>query len=243
MQGLPIPSPVTQLDSNHRRDSSLGSVSPTRLSSSPGPAPVKLLNGRVYGSRRASEAAERERVRREENEPAFVEWGHGKSGGGIGSNAPKTAGKGFLDDEDDGSGMEWVRRRREERERRRLEQETGQVNAPLRSLSEGDRPIEPSEAPRTPAIQVSEYASPSLTHAIEVPTRVGEVQVRGQDVFVEGSDREEEGEGDGEVEEASSDEDEEDEEEAARWVYPSHGGFQVGRAGVIDGGRYMFAQG
>lgn len=73
---VPVPaSPklIPGVSGSHRRNSSIeqhrGSSS---LGTSPG-RPVKMLNGRVYGSRRASEAAEREREYREKLEPAFIE--------------------------------------------------------------------------------------------------------------------------------------------------------------------------
>ncbi|KAL7423701.1 hypothetical protein Q5752_001283 [Cryptotrichosporon argae] len=105
----------------HRRNSSLDVAgSPALLASSAPVTPVKMLNGRVYGSRRASEAAEaaeEERRRHARDEPAFVEWGYGaRAGMGSVSRAAATE-----DDDDDGGGMAWVRKRREERERRASE--------------------------------------------------------------------------------------------------------------------------
>lgn len=101
-----------------------------------------MLNGRVYGSRRASEAAEREREYREKLEPAFIEWGSSngvgnnavsgaRSGAGLGSSGARPGAgigggrrQGF--DEDDGGGMAWVKRRREERERKAQEEKERQ---------------------------------------------------------------------------------------------------------------------
>jgi hypothetical protein len=92
----------------HKRDGSTGDAS---LGTS---APkVRMLNGRVYGARRASEAAAAQEVRRREMEPAFVEWGSGQRA------ATRSSSNGF--DDDDGGGMSWVRKRREERERRERE--------------------------------------------------------------------------------------------------------------------------
>ncbi|WVQ97019.1 hypothetical protein IAU59_004129 [Kwoniella sp. CBS 9459] len=121
-------SPTT---SGHRRNSSLEPTTPNRAhrNSSPGMTPIRLMNGRVYGSRRASEAAEREKMRREKSEPAFVEWGQGAV---ASSAAEESGGRSFLGDNDDGGGMAWVKRRREERlrkeqeEREKKEQEQGQ---------------------------------------------------------------------------------------------------------------------
>ncbi|KAJ7063631.1 hypothetical protein C8F01DRAFT_1368147 [Mycena amicta] len=105
---------------------------------------TRMLNGRVYGSRNADGTHNPFGNARDED-PQFVEWGYGGMGSvrhGVGSaawnrvqagGAPKTNGtsaKGSGDvhvgmgvvgdgdeDGDDGSGMGWVRRRREARER------------------------------------------------------------------------------------------------------------------------------
>ena len=168
MQGLAPASPFARND--HRRNSSMENPSGTPLSSSP--QPVRMLNGRVYGSRRLMEAAEREKEWREKNEPAFIEWGHGKQGAGLGSNAAHSSGGGFLGDAEEGSGMEWVKRRREERQRRAEEERRQAEGAGARSdsgASEGDpggtdgqAGVSPSKSERrTPIIQVSEHLSPS----------------------------------------------------------------------------------
>ncbi|TYJ52877.1 hypothetical protein B9479_006512 [Cryptococcus floricola] len=120
------PSPTLKPSSSgHHRTSSIEARPSSSLGASP--APVKMLNGRVYGSRRASEAAEREKEYRQKLEPAFVEWGSA----GVGAGAPvvaKTSGRGaFLGDEDDGGGMAWVKKRREEREKRRSVENALQV--------------------------------------------------------------------------------------------------------------------
>ena len=107
---------------SHRRGSSL-EASGQLLGTSPSKPVVRMLNGRVYGGRRASEAAEAEKRRRESNEPAFVEWGGSKSGGGMGSNSAGASRGESVDDEEDGSGMEWVRKRRQKREQERRERE------------------------------------------------------------------------------------------------------------------------
>ncbi|KAJ9102954.1 hypothetical protein QFC19_004510 [Naganishia cerealis] len=111
------------------------------------PRPVKMLNGRVYGKNRQPEAANAKQA-----EPEFVEWGGmmGQRGGGIGSvskrpssttstqDAP-TASFGSVgrssanDEEDDGSGISWVKKRREQRERERRASEltpTEEVTSP-----------------------------------------------------------------------------------------------------------------
>lgn len=149
--------------------------------------PVRMLNGRLYGARRASEAAEAEKRRMAAMEPKFVEWGHGKQGGGFGSISQSKEGDGerFRDgDEEDGSGMEWVRKRRQERQRRESEEQARRLStagSAVESDLEGDDtdqgraasgasvdshsaapvtpPVEPRSLP-TPLIKVSEPPEP-----------------------------------------------------------------------------------
>ncbi|KAG7452987.1 uncharacterized protein BT62DRAFT_1070684 [Guyanagaster necrorhizus] len=93
----------------------------------PNPAKgTRMLNGRVYGQKKA----QRERnlfATAPDAEPEFVEWGYG----GMGSvkSSREAGGKmwGKLqsearDDDDDGGGMAWVKKRREERERKAREE-------------------------------------------------------------------------------------------------------------------------
>jgi hypothetical protein len=143
-----------------------------------------MLNGRVYGSRRASEAAAEAKKLREKAEPAFVEWGHGKAGVGLGSNAsaPSRGGVSSSAADEDGSGMEWVRRRREERERAKRESEMrnsidGNSSSDERGVlhihtgrnGQDGKLVTPSinveELPPTPVIQVSEPTSPMVEMA------------------------------------------------------------------------------
>ncbi|KAJ9108773.1 hypothetical protein QFC21_000093 [Naganishia friedmannii] len=96
------------------------------------PRPVKMLNGRVYGKNRQSQQASIS----QSMEPEFVEWGGmmGSKGGGLGSVASATAipsssttgsmgsvgrASGNNEEEDDGSGISWLKKRREARERER----------------------------------------------------------------------------------------------------------------------------
>ena len=217
MQGLAPSSPFSRTD--HRRNSSMESPPSAPLSSSPGVAPVRMLNGRVYGSRRAIEAADRERALREQNEPAFVEWGYGKQGAGLGSNTPKPEKGGFLGDAEEGSGMEWVKRRREERQRRDAEQKLRDTEGfRLRSdrgSRDGVSDVDTDERPgseghptpsklATPIIQVSEF-SPSARSADppspnaqarpipisqEQPCRGGDEMAKSAPVKLEDQDRE-----------------------------------------------------
>ena len=138
----------------HRRNSSLEPAASTSLGTSPGP--VKMLNGRVYGSRRASEAAKTQAELRAKNEPAFVEWGNNTTGG-LGSVAPK--GKSLLADDDDGSGMEWVKRRREERRRQQQAEAAAKANATSDTESRDGLTSGASSASHSPI-------SPAGTHLV-----------------------------------------------------------------------------
>ena len=109
-----------------------------------------MLNGRVYGGpKRDPNANPFANARDEEPEPEFVEWGYGgmgsvkgaKSAGVSGTNWDRLHGNGSVsigsvngskqegsggqekEDEkgDDGSGMGWVKKRREKREREERE--------------------------------------------------------------------------------------------------------------------------
>lgn len=101
-----------------------------------------MLNGRVYGSRRASEAAEREKEYLERLEPAFIEWGSSNAAAGVSNGSLGTPSSGAGDgdgrrsaaDDDDGGGMAWVKRRREERQRRAREEKERQMQ-----VGEGDK--------------------------------------------------------------------------------------------------------
>ncbi|KAH7103843.1 hypothetical protein BKA62DRAFT_670027 [Auriculariales sp. MPI-PUGE-AT-0066] len=86
----------------------------------------RLLNGRVYGAPR-QESPERAKL----TEPEFVEWGHGGMGsvqhtlaeGSAAADWSKVQGSAQTDT-DEGSGLAWARRRREQKEaRERLDKE------------------------------------------------------------------------------------------------------------------------
>jgi hypothetical protein len=98
-----------------------------------------MLNGRVYGARKNNHRSGNVFDNIPDKEPEFVEWGYGGMGsvrsGGIWSKVQSDQ-KNFLgqngvrgrpgapatEDDDDGSGMGWVKKRREERERQKLEE-------------------------------------------------------------------------------------------------------------------------
>lgn len=98
-----------------------------------------MLNGRVYGRRRPYNKASTNPFANVGNtEPEFVEWGYG----GMGSNKSNTNSSmgsawravqngsnasAFGNDEDDATGMAWVKKRRAAREKAKLEAEKLQV--------------------------------------------------------------------------------------------------------------------
>lgn len=98
-----------------------------------------MLNGRVYGVKRPQNANPFANARDEE--PEFVEWGYGGMGSVKGATSAGAHGRwGRLhgqsvttataanksEDEDDGSGMAWIKKRREQREREKREREEGE---------------------------------------------------------------------------------------------------------------------
>ncbi|WVQ85359.1 hypothetical protein IAT38_007524 [Cryptococcus sp. DSM 104549] len=160
-------SPSTAAATHHRRNSSYEHTQASSLGASP--TPVRMLNGRVYGSRRASEAAERERKLREKNEPAFVEWGATGLGGGAGpTSAPPAAGRvpgktSFLGDEDDGGGMAWVKRRREERLRKEQEEKEKAARGDAAGDG-GEAEADPGSSPTTTLSSAGDSSPRSGTH-------------------------------------------------------------------------------
>ncbi|TFK72227.1 hypothetical protein BDN72DRAFT_895046 [Pluteus cervinus] len=99
---------------------------------------TRMLNGRIYGGKRRNQPnANPFANARDEVDPEFVEWGYGGMGSVKNSanssnvwNRLQTDGRGVTvghttpaEEDDDGSGLAWVRRRREERERLKREQE------------------------------------------------------------------------------------------------------------------------
>lgn len=117
---------------------------------------VRMLNGRVYGRRRPyNKASTNPFATVHDTEPEFVEWGYG----GMGSNKSNTNSSmgsawkavqnrsnasSFGNDEDDASGMAWVRKRRAEREKAKLAAETqGQESGD--AVAEQPQPTIPEE--------------------------------------------------------------------------------------------------
>lgn len=94
----------------------------------------RMLNGRVYGRRVSASQHGKQAF----YEPEFVEWGYGGMGSVVNNQVRSRSGPDWarlqskgkvpgggadVDEEDDGSGMGWVRRRRAQREREERERE------------------------------------------------------------------------------------------------------------------------
>ncbi|KAI0329897.1 hypothetical protein GY45DRAFT_1209880, partial [Cubamyces sp. BRFM 1775] len=123
----------------------------------------RMLNGRVYGAKRNANANPFANVRSEE--PEFVEWGYGgmgsvKSSAGqseiwsrvqkgnvaIGGNEqPAWGSRSSAAEEDDGSGMAWLKRRREQREREKREREERGKAEAEKAAAEGELTAEKVE--------------------------------------------------------------------------------------------------
>ncbi|KAF8590497.1 hypothetical protein K439DRAFT_93121 [Ramaria rubella] len=151
---------------------------------------LRMLNGRVYG-RRPSSADPTQK--QDNHEPEFVEWGYGGMGSVTSNPAPRsspTAGPNWAklqsngkilgdnaDDGDDGSGMGWVKRRREQREREkkeREEREKTQQDAPVPEIAvhppeskDKSRESAGAEADRDP--KHSDVAEHHVLRAVSIP--------------------------------------------------------------------------
>lgn len=177
MQGLAAP----PSEPGHRRMSSVDTTS-SGVSLGSSPQPVKLLNGRVYGARRASEVAELQKQRREAAEPAFVEWGNAKQGGGderssFSAGSSSGGREGQLAESDDGSGMEWVKRRRAEREKAKKDQaekESREREAKEKEAKDGMDTGSGSVPPLSPSLS-SASGSGSSEKPVTPGIRIGEL--------------------------------------------------------------------
>ncbi|QRW00810.1 hypothetical protein RhiJN_28828 [Ceratobasidium sp. AG-Ba] len=126
--------------------------------------PQRMLNGRVYGARRAKERLQPLPTM----EPEFSEWGYGGMGS-VGSSgeysklqSSSSAVGGGRDDDDDGSGMSWARKRKEKREREERERKAAEEAAAAEAAKKAeDATVESNAEPRgstdtsnsTPTIQ------------------------------------------------------------------------------------------
>ena len=104
------------------------------------PRPHTMLNGRVYGRHRGALTPDPFQNQRPAHEDEFVEWGFGGLGSVPHSRATGAAadwnrvrgGRGIAsvaDEDDDGSGMRWVKRRREQRAKEAAEKAAAEARA------------------------------------------------------------------------------------------------------------------
>ena len=132
---------------------------------------MRMLNGRVYGRKRPyNQASTNPFATVRSAEPEFVEWGYG----GMGSNKSNTNSSmgsawkvvqngsnssTYGNDEDDSSGMAWVKKRRAERERAKLEAEK-------QDQEHGDVGL---EEPQPTIIEEEERETPQLPNKDDIP--------------------------------------------------------------------------
>ena len=159
---------------------------------------MRMLNGRVYGRKRPYSQASIDPFSTARNtEPEFVEWGYG----GMGSNKSNTNSSmgsawkvvqngtnasSFGNDEDDSSGMAWVKKRKAERERAKLEaekQEHGdaatEIPEPIiveeqeqetpRLPKEDNIPRPPTDTPATAPVEEPHRKPEHVTTAVNLP--------------------------------------------------------------------------
>src|SRR3984957_1893335 len=135
---------------------------------------TRLLNGRVYGDRRANTVPNpvfqnSSSHHHPQPEPEFVEWGYGgmgsvrAGGGGIWRNV-QSENNADIDD-DDASGMAYLRRRREQRERERKEKEEKEKEK-LQSEFASSHPVDPPRHSQTPPTSTEEH---HVLRAVNLP--------------------------------------------------------------------------
>jgi hypothetical protein len=188
------------------------------------PKPKRMLNGRVYGARKYHNRSSNVFDNIPDKEPEFVEWGYGGMGsvrsGGMWSKVQGDQ-KAFLghteergragapaaeaDDDIDGSGMGWVKKRREERERQKREELASSETA-----SKTDVGSAPSPVSAPVPVQGTEQNSILVSVNHDVST-VTPVQPETED------DDDESSEDDEEVEDESSNTEQEDDGDQVRY--------------------------
>ncbi|KAG9121591.1 hypothetical protein FRC07_002398 [Ceratobasidium sp. 392] len=130
--------------------------------------PQRMLNGRVYGAKRA-----KERIQPQPSmEPEFSEWGYGGMGsvgssGEYGKLQSNSSSVGGGDDDDDGSGMTWIRKRKEKREREEREKKAAEEAA----AAEAKKAAEGTESSAEPRASTETSHSTPTIHAelVEAP--------------------------------------------------------------------------
>ncbi|KZT59725.1 hypothetical protein CALCODRAFT_171153 [Calocera cornea HHB12733] len=131
----------------------------------------RLLNGRIYGGGRNKQ--------QKYEEPEFVEWGYGGMGsnkaaqqgkwGSVQGKTVYTSGGGEdakgVDDEDDGSGMAWVRKRRRERELKAQQEkeEKAQKAGGQKEKENVQQPAQPLANPALGKLPASAHSSAKTT--------------------------------------------------------------------------------
>jgi hypothetical protein len=159
------------------RTSSTNGVPLARAQSATSGRPLntkRLLNGRIYGARKHPHHNVFDNA--PDDEPEFVEWGHGGMGsvraGGIWAKvqseqkllighieergrrgAPQSP---VTDDDNDGSGMGWVKKRREARERKKHEEQAARESANKADAGSAPSPV---SAPAPAATHDSTHTS------------------------------------------------------------------------------------
>ena len=193
------------------------------------PRPKRMLNGRIYGARKHNSATVFDNI--PDDQPEFVEWGYGgmgsvKAGGMWGKvqsdqkfsvghsedrGRPETPHSG-VDDGDDGSGMGWVKKRREERERKKREEQAAQE-----ATSKTDAETAPTTVSVPVAVPTTAH-TPSIVSVGHDISMVTPAQQRPED-DEDSSDEE----GDEEVDDESSgtEQDDDDNDDQVRYLSSS----------------------
>ncbi|KAG8742662.1 hypothetical protein FRC10_001145 [Ceratobasidium sp. 414] len=110
--------------------------------------PQRMLNGRVYGARRAKERLQPQ----PSMEPEFSEWGYGGMGsvGSSGEYGKLQSNSSAVGGDDDGSGMTWARKRKEKREREEREKKAAEEAAAAEAAKKAaEESTESNAEPRT----------------------------------------------------------------------------------------------
>jgi len=191
------------------------------------PKPKRMLNGRVYGARKHHHNSANVFDNIPDDDPEFVEWGYGGMGsvkaGGIWGKvqsdqkffvghsedrgrpeAPHSA----ADDGDDGSGMGWVKKRREERERQKREERSAQEAA-----SKTNTETAPTPVPAPVAVPPTAHP-PTIVpvgHDISMVTPAQQRLEDDEDSSDDGGDEEDD-------DESSSTEQDDDEDDQVRYL-------------------------
>ncbi|KZT44238.1 hypothetical protein SISSUDRAFT_1124360 [Sistotremastrum suecicum HHB10207 ss-3] len=124
----------------------------------------RLLNGRTYGGSRSGRArGSQSAINTPAEEPEFVEWGYGgmgsvKSGEQAYSSVQKNSSALVDGDEEDASGMGWVRKRRAQRAREAMEKALLAQAESASSSSSSQTP--PAITVNSPPISPSSESSP-----------------------------------------------------------------------------------